>query len=168
MNILMFARTVSKAGSFRGITCNHILDSIIINKHIQCLRRCSLWDVKRKLETLFLRLSYFFQLCLHFGCGSSKSTSSSQPSNKTTLSTNNNASSTTQVATVSATITVGSGPAGIAYDSGKGEMFVANHDDNTVSVISDSTNTCGCNRKSRNLAHEVGLWFRSGRGICNQ
>jgi YVTN family beta-propeller protein len=39
------------------------------------------------------------------------------------------------------TITVGKGPSGIAYDSGKSEIFVANTDSQTVSVISDSTNT---------------------------
>ena len=33
------------------------------------------------------------------------------------------------------------GPAGIAYDSGKHEIFIANSSDNTVKVISDSTDT---------------------------
>jgi len=45
----------------------------------------------------------------------------------------------TVVATVP--LPVGSHPAGIAYDSAKGEVFVANDGSNTVSVISDSTNT---------------------------
>jgi YVTN family beta-propeller protein len=35
---------------------------------------------------------------------------------------------------------VGTSPTGIAYDSGKGEVFVANSGFNTISVISDSTN----------------------------
>ena len=39
-----------------------------------------------------------------------------------------------------ATIIVGSEPYGIAYDSAKGELFVANHNSGWVSVISDSTN----------------------------
>jgi DNA-binding beta-propeller fold protein YncE len=39
---------------------------------------------------------------------------------------------------VVATVPVGRLPAGIAYDSTKGELFVTNYLDNTVSVISDS------------------------------
>ncbi len=39
------------------------------------------------------------------------------------------------------TITVGTSPTGIAYDSAKGEIFVANSGYNTVSVISDSSNS---------------------------
>ncbi len=42
---------------------------------------------------------------------------------------------------VTSTISVGKTPQGIAYDSAKGEIFVSNGQDNTVSVISDSTNT---------------------------
>ncbi|MGB9003967.1 MAG: YncE family protein, partial [Nitrosotalea sp.] len=42
---------------------------------------------------------------------------------------------------VTASITVSSSPEGVAYDSGKGEVFVANKLSNTVSVISDSSNT---------------------------
>ena len=38
---------------------------------------------------------------------------------------------------VTATIPVGNGPEGIAYDSGKGEIFVANAGSNSISVISD-------------------------------
>jgi YVTN family beta-propeller protein len=34
----------------------------------------------------------------------------------------------------------GTGPYGVAYDSGKGELFVADYDTNNVSVINDSTN----------------------------
>jgi hypothetical protein len=40
---------------------------------------------------------------------------------------------------VTATITVGASPQGVAYDSGKGEIFVANSVSNTVSVISDAS-----------------------------
>ena len=42
---------------------------------------------------------------------------------------------------VVATIPVGNGPYGVAYDSGKGEVFVVDDLDNNVSVISDATNT---------------------------
>ena len=35
------------------------------------------------------------------------------------------------------TISVGTKPSGVAYDSGKGEIFVANSGSNAVSVISD-------------------------------
>ena len=42
---------------------------------------------------------------------------------------------------VTVTIPVGKAPMGIAYDSAKGEIFVTNGQDNTTSVISDSTNT---------------------------
>ncbi len=47
---------------------------------------------------------------------------------------------------VVATVSVGSYPLGVAYDSSKGEVFVANNGrynvpDNTVSVISDQVNT---------------------------
>ena len=35
------------------------------------------------------------------------------------------------------TVTVGGGAFGVAYDSGKGEIFVTNAGDSTVSVISD-------------------------------
>ncbi len=42
---------------------------------------------------------------------------------------------------VKATVTVGMTPYGVAYDSGKGEVFVANRDSYSVSVISDSTNS---------------------------
>ena len=40
---------------------------------------------------------------------------------------------------VTSTITVGTSPTGVAYDSAKGEVFVANTGYNTVSVISDSS-----------------------------
>src|SRR5881409_83422 len=42
--------------------------------------------------------------------------------------------------TIVATVPVGSVPEGVAYDSAKGEVFVTNLVDGTVSVISDSTN----------------------------
>jgi YVTN family beta-propeller protein len=42
---------------------------------------------------------------------------------------------------VTATIPVGNTPQGVAYDSAKGEIFVSNGQNNTISVISDSTNT---------------------------
>lgn len=42
---------------------------------------------------------------------------------------------------VTATIPVGIGAEAVAYDSGKGEIFVADYYDNTVSVISDTNNT---------------------------
>jgi YVTN family beta-propeller protein len=43
--------------------------------------------------------------------------------------------------TVVATITVGSGPWGVAYDSAKHEIFVPNNGPGTLSVIDDTTNT---------------------------
>src|SRR5438132_704729 len=43
--------------------------------------------------------------------------------------------------TVTATVPVGANPTFAAYDSGQGEVFVANTGDDTVSVISDSSNT---------------------------
>jgi YVTN family beta-propeller protein len=36
-------------------------------------------------------------------------------------------------------VSVGSEPEGVAYDSGRGEIFVANYGSNTASVISDTT-----------------------------
>jgi YVTN family beta-propeller protein len=41
---------------------------------------------------------------------------------------------------VVATVNVGSGPGGMTYDSGKGEVFVSNWHADTVSVISAATN----------------------------
>ena len=41
---------------------------------------------------------------------------------------------------VIATINVGEGPLGVAYDSAKGEIFVSNEESSTISVISDSNN----------------------------
>ena len=45
------------------------------------------------------------------------------------------------VGVVGAPIVVGTDPNGVAYDSGKGELFVSNAENDTISVISDSTNT---------------------------
>ena len=42
---------------------------------------------------------------------------------------------------VTATIPVGAKPQGITYDSGKGEMFIANYGSNTVTAISDRTDS---------------------------
>jgi YVTN family beta-propeller protein len=50
------------------------------------------------------------------------------------------ATSAIHAAGVVSTVTVGTFPDGVAYDSGMGEIFVANFASNTVSVISDSTN----------------------------
>ena len=47
----------------------------------------------------------------------------------------------TRAQAVVATVRVGRDPGGIAYDSSKGEVFVANWGDNTTSVISDATDT---------------------------
>src|SRR5260370_36562760 len=56
--------------------------------------------------------------------------------------------------TVVATVTLPAGgvPYYAAYDSGKGEIFVANYGSNTVNVISDSTNTVGATVKGVALA----------------
>ena len=43
--------------------------------------------------------------------------------------------------TVVTTINVGGHPHGLAYDSGRGEVFVANGASNNVSVIPDASNT---------------------------
>src|SRR5580692_2642913 len=42
---------------------------------------------------------------------------------------------------VIATIPVGQNPDGLVYDSAKGEVFVANGNNNTVSVISDASDS---------------------------
>ena len=46
-----------------------------------------------------------------------------------------------QAVGVTATVTVGSLPGGVAYDPGKNEIFVVDSGDNTISVISDSNNS---------------------------
>src|SRR5579859_5167197 len=45
-----------------------------------------------------------------------------------------------QARPVVATVRVGSGPAGVAYDPAKGEVFVTDLLNKTVSVVSDATN----------------------------
>jgi len=63
---------------------------------------------------------------------------------------------------VLATVSVGENPVGIAYDSAAGEVFVANYFQNTVSVISDSTNTVVA---SVNVGSEPGgVAYDSARG----
>jgi YVTN family beta-propeller protein len=49
-----------------------------------------------------------------------------------------------------ATIPVGTNPEGLAYDSSMGEIFVANNGSDTVSVISDSSNTVVANLTTGN------------------
>lgn len=73
----------------------------------------------------------------------SSSTTGSSSTSQSTITHTASCSSTsaTQAYPVVATITAGSNPAGIAYDSVMGEVFVANQASNTVSVISDSTDT---------------------------
>lgn len=57
-------------------------------------------------------------------------------------------------------IPVGKDPQGIAYDPGTGEMYVANFGSNTVSVISDSTNTVVATievgTQPKNIAYDSG------------
>src|ERR1017187_7674257 len=60
-----------------------------------------------------------------------------------------------------AVITVGTQPSGIAYDSAMGELFVANYGSNTVSVISDSTNTVVANVSVRS---PLGVAYDPARG----
>jgi YVTN family beta-propeller protein len=78
------------------------------------------------------------------------------------------AANTVQATGVTATIKVGSQsgggsqPDGIAYDSGKGEIFVANHADNTVSIISDSSNTVVATVAVGNAPNSV--VYDSGKG----
>ena len=59
------------------------------------------------------------------------------------------------------TITVGTEPSGIAYDSVKGELFVANYNSGSVSVISDSTNTVVANVSVRS---PLGVTYDSAKG----
>ena len=63
---------------------------------------------------------------------------------------------------VVAGIRVGNGPEGIAYDSNKGEIFVANYESNTVSVISDNTNTVIANVTVG--TSPAGVAYNSGKG----
>jgi YVTN family beta-propeller protein len=59
-------------------------------------------------------------------------------------------------------ISVGAVPEGIAYDSSKGEIFVANTNDNSVSVISDADNTVVATISVGR--HPTGLAYDSGKG----
>ena len=65
---------------------------------------------------------------------------------------------------VTATITLGNpgGYYGLAYDSAKGEIFVANGDFDSVSVISDSTNTVIANVTLE--SNPQGICYDSGKG----
>ena len=63
----------------------------------------------------------------------------------------------------SAQIGVGSGPYGIAYDSGKGEVFVANFGSSNVSVIGDTTNAVVASVAVTGGASPIGVAYDSGR-----
>jgi YVTN family beta-propeller protein len=67
--------------------------------------------------------------------------------------------------TVVATIGVGDGPTSLAFDSAKGEIFVANSGSNTVSVISDITNTVVASVSVGSQGNPVGLVYDSARGV---
>ena len=67
------------------------------------------------------------------------------------------------------TVTVGDGPDGIVYDSGKNEIFVANSGSITVSVISDITNAVVATVDLRDPNYDgnqglSGLVYDSGKG----
>ena len=62
---------------------------------------------------------------------------------------------------VVASVKVGTTPYGIAYDSGKGEVFV-NRDSDNVSVISDTTNKVVGNASVE--SNPIGLAYDSGKG----
>ena len=64
--------------------------------------------------------------------------------------------------TVVATINVGTQPYGVAYDSGKGEVFVANYYSNSVTVIADSTYAVIATIPVG--THPYGLAYDSGTG----
>ncbi len=64
---------------------------------------------------------------------------------------------------------VGGSPMGIAYDSGKGEIFVANQNDGTVSILSDSNNTVVATVTVGE--YPTGVAYDSGKGeifVANQ
>ncbi len=63
---------------------------------------------------------------------------------------------------VTATISVGSDPRGVVYDSSKGEIFVVNYYDNTVSVISDNSYTVVATVPVG--AYPVGVAYDLGKG----
>jgi len=64
--------------------------------------------------------------------------------------------------TVVKNITVGMSPTGIAYDSGKGEIFVSNQDSSTVSIISDINNSVIATVPVGD--HPEGIVYDSGKG----
>ena len=64
--------------------------------------------------------------------------------------------------TVTATVPVGAQPLFLAYDSGNGEVFVANFNDSSVSVISDSSNTVTATVSVG--TNPVGVAYDSGKG----
>ena len=66
-------------------------------------------------------------------------------------------------------ISVGANPQGIAYDSGKGEVFVGNENSNNLTVISDATNTVVATIPVG--SGPVGVAYDSGKGevfVTNQ
>jgi YVTN family beta-propeller protein len=63
---------------------------------------------------------------------------------------------------VTATIPVGTKPQGVAYDSCKGAIFVTNYGSNTVSVISDRTDTVVATVQVG--VEPVGVAYDSGKG----
>ena len=65
---------------------------------------------------------------------------------------------------VTSTITVRQSPEGITYDAVKGEMFVANYGNNTVSVIADQQQYCGCNHTDAAKLQSIRDRVRPGRG----
>src|SRR2546425_12707641 len=81
---------------------------------------------------------------------------------------------------VVATVPVGSVPEGVAYDSARGEVFVTNLVDGTVSVISDSTNAVVATVRvgsspigaaydsARGEVFVANRWSKSGVGISGR
>ena len=57
---------------------------------------------------------------------------------------------------------------GAAYDSGKGEVFVTNEGSDTVSVISDSTNTVVATVPMRYAPYAIAYDSGKGEDIRNQ
>ena len=57
-----------------------------------------------------------------------------------------------------------SGPVSVAYDSGKGEIFVTNNGGNNVSVISDSSNRVVASIPVGYAPD--GVAYDSGKGVC--
>ena len=70
---------------------------------------------------------------------------------------------TASALSVVATITVGNVPTYVAYDSAKGEVFVANDGSNSVSVISDTTNSVVAT-VSYVGSNPFGVTYDSGKG----